>query len=104
MSKEVARHGDSLVWTWPYFAYEATIEASAVSTEVNSRKVARVGDKTSRHLHYDLLFDEDWYWVVGTLIEGSNTVKAEGQGVCRIGDAASCGCKIITGSPDTFAE
>lgn len=38
-----------------------------------------------------------------TMVEGSSTVFAEGIGVCREGDAASCG-HTATGSSDTFAS
>lgn len=37
-----------------------------------------------------------------TMVEGSSTVFAQGIGVCRAGDAASCG-DTATGSADTFA-
>lgn len=38
-----------------------------------------------------------------TLAVGSTTVFAGGKGVCRQGDAASCGHTIGSGSPDTNA-
>ena len=37
------------------------------------------------------------------MVEGSSTVFAEGIGVCRTGDAASCGHEA-TGSSDSFAN
>lgn len=38
-----------------------------------------------------------------TMVEGSSTVFAEGIGICRAGDAASCG-DTATGSSDSFAN
>ena len=38
-----------------------------------------------------------------TMVEGSSSVFAEGIGVCREGDAASCG-HTASGSSDTFAS
>lgn len=38
-----------------------------------------------------------------TMVQGSSDVFAEGIGVCRAGDAASCG-DTATGSSDSFAN
>lgn len=36
------------------------------------------------------------------VVEGSSIGFAEGRAVARIGDAAGCGARVATGSPDTF--
>jgi uncharacterized Zn-binding protein involved in type VI secretion len=37
------------------------------------------------------------------MIQGSSTVFANGIAVCRVGDLASCGHTVSTGSPDASA-
>jgi uncharacterized Zn-binding protein involved in type VI secretion len=84
---KIARHGDIC---------GGAIIATATKTFVNGKKVARIGDRVTSH---------------GTgghsgavMIEGSTDVFAEGIGVCRYGDAASCGHRVTTTSPDTYAD
>lgn len=83
---KVARHGDPC---------GGTIIATAIKTFVNGILVARIGDAITSH--------GTGAHAAATMIEGSATVKAEGIGVCREGDAASCGHTITAASPDTFA-
>ncbi|MEO8603373.1 MAG: PAAR domain-containing protein [bacterium] len=82
----VARNGDSC---------GGTIIATALRTTVNGLAVARIGDQVTSHgdpPHHN-----------AHMVEGSLTVLAEGIGVCRFGDAASCGHTISTASSDVSA-
>ena len=103
MSQRIARHGDLLVGG----STPSTIIATAIKTQVNGIKVARIGDRTTNHLHFLVP-------CYGILVEGSATVKAEGEGICRVGDHTVCynalthtptifQCVISDGSPDTKA-
>tara|TARA_A100001015_G_C14488672_1_gene518357 strand:- start:201 stop:467 length:267 start_codon:yes stop_codon:yes gene_type:complete len=74
-----------------------TITGPGASTVfVNGSKVSLIGDSVAAHspggIHNS-----------ATMVEGSSDVKAEGTGVVRAGDAASCG-HTATGSSDTFAN
>jgi len=66
----------------------------ASSVFVNGSKVSLLGDSVASH--GDSPHDN------ATMVESSSTVSAEGKGVVRQGDAASCG-HTATGSSDTFA-
>lgn len=66
---------------------------------VNGSKVSLIGDAVESHspcpdpvIHCN-----------ATMVQGSSTVFANGIGVVRQGDAASCG-HTATGSNDTFAN
>lgn len=61
---------------------------------VNGALAAVIGDDVSPH--GDIPHDSP------TMVEGSSTVFINKIGVCREGDAASCG-HTATGSSDTFA-
>ena len=73
-----------------------TITGPGASTVfVNGDSVSLIGDSVQNHgksPHNN-----------ATMIEGSSDVFAEGTGVVRAGDAASCG-HTATGSSDTFAN
>ena len=71
------------------------IIATATKTFVNSKLVARIGDKVTSH--------GTGAHSVAVMVEGSSTVLAEGIGVCRLGDAASCGHTVSAASPDVYA-
>ena len=71
------------------------IVATATATAVNGLAPARIGDAVEPH--GDPPHDS------ATMVEGSATVLVEGVGVCRVGDAASCGHTITTGSPNVAA-
>ena len=65
------------------------------TTKCNSSLVAVIGDAVTSHgigPHAS-----------ATMVGGSTTVKINGKGVCRKGDAASCGCTVGTGSLNTKA-
>lgn len=62
---------------------------------VNGDKVSLIGDSVQNH--------GTGQHANATMVEGSSDVKAEGTGVVRAGDAASCG-HTATGSSDTFAN
>lgn len=73
------------------------ISATATKTTVNDQPVARIGDQVASH--GDSPHDS------AVMVEGSSTVIVEGIGVCREGDAASCGhtIELGAGSPSTNA-
>ena len=85
-AKEVARVGiDS--------AGGLILGGGQFTTKCNGSLVAVIGDVITPHglgPH-----------AAATMIEGSSTVKINGKGVCRKGDAASCGHTIGTGSLNT---
>jgi len=66
----------------------------ASSVFVNGSKVSLQGDSVAPH--------GDPPHRSATMVESSSTVSAEGKGVVRQGDAASCG-HTASGSSDTFA-
>lgn len=65
------------------------------SVKVNGATVSVLGDAVAPHgpPPHD----------AATIIQASGTVKAGGIGVVRVGDLASCGDVVATGSPDTNA-
>ena len=73
-----------------------TIQGGGQSTVfVNGSLAAVIGDSVASHglfLH-----------ATATMVEGSQTVFINGIGVCREGDAASCG-HTATGSATVFAN
>ena len=71
------------------------IVATATRTKVNGKLVARIGDQVLPHGNppHDS----------AVMVEGSSTVIVEGKGVCRKGDAASCGHVVAAGSGDVTA-
>lgn len=73
------------------------ITATAMTTTVNGLAPVRIGDPIAPH--------GEPPHAAATMLEGSETVFFEGIGVCRVGDAASCGHTIEEGdaSPDTNA-
>jgi uncharacterized Zn-binding protein involved in type VI secretion len=84
---KVARNGD---------VCGGLIIATATKTYINGKLVARIGDSITSHgigKHAS-----------ATMVGGSSTVFAEGIGVCRLGDVASCGHAISTASSDTEAN
>jgi len=72
-----------------------TITGPGASTVfVNGSKVSLLGDSVAPH--------GDSPHNNATMVESSNSVTAEGKGVVRQGDSASCG-HTATGSTDTFS-
>ncbi len=73
------------------------ITATAETAMVNGLAPVRIGDPVEWH--------GEPPHAAATMVEGSETVFFEGIGVCRVGDAASCGHTIEEGdaSADTFA-
>jgi uncharacterized Zn-binding protein involved in type VI secretion len=73
------------------------IIATATTTRVNGQLVARIDDPVASH--------GEPPHNAATMAEGSSTVIIEGKGVCRVGDAATCGHTILEGdaSENTFA-
>ena len=92
---KVARHGD---WFTDGWIASGQIVATATKTFVNGLAVARVGDVMG-HWHWW----GTWWWVLGVINTGSTSVKAEGQPIARLGDTLSCGCTIVSASPDVDA-
>jgi len=93
---KIARHGD--LYAGPFSFNPPGIVATATKTFINGKAVARVGDPQT-HLHW-------WpflYWITGVINSGSSSVKAEGKKVARLGDTLSCGCTIVSASPDVDA-
>ena len=64
--------------------------STTTSVLVNGKPIAVLGDSVTDH--GDSPHDS------ATLVLGSTTVFAGGKPVCRIGDLASCGDSISTGS------
>lgn len=82
----VARHGDPC---------GGSIIATAIKTTVNGLAIARLGDPVTSH--------GDSPHNSAVLVQASSTVFAEGIAICRVGDLASCGHAISSGSPDCHA-
>ena len=62
--------------------------------KVNGSPVAVIGDSVASHG----LSPHD----AATLVSGSGTFSFGGKKICRVGDSASCGDVISTGSPTFF--
>ena len=73
--------------------------ASAKSVFVNTKKIARAGDKLKPHL---IRFGKYCVPHRAKINKGSRTVFAEGEPVARIGDSADRG-RMIRGSRNVFA-
>ena len=77
---QVARLGDAI-------SHGGAIIQGSPNVFVDGRPVARRGDQVMCALH-GLQF----------ITSASSKVKANGQGIARIGDTTSCGATIISGS------
>jgi uncharacterized Zn-binding protein involved in type VI secretion len=71
------------------------IIATATKTFVNGLLVARLGDTVTSH--------GTGPHAAATLVGCSLTVLVEGKGVCRFGDAATCGHTVSMASPSVNA-
>ena len=67
----------------------------APTVKVNGATVSVLGDSVASH--------GSGPHVAATIITASGNVNAEGKGVVRDGDLASCGHTVINGSADTNA-
>lgn len=83
----IARHGDSC---------GGSIVATAATVRVDGLPVARVGDAITPH--------GDPPHHAAVLESGSPTVLVEGRAVVRVGDRASCGHLVSSGSPATVID
>lgn len=85
MAAKVARINDEI-------SHGGFIIEGSPNVEVNSRKVARLGDDVICNVHGPQI-----------ITSASSTVKANGIGVARLGDSISCGAVISTASDNTTA-
>jgi uncharacterized Zn-binding protein involved in type VI secretion len=69
------------------------IASEKVTTTVNSKPVARIGDKVLCFKHGE----------TEIIASGNNNVLNEKKQIARIGDKTKCGAKLLGGSHDTFA-
>ena len=67
----------------------------APTIKVNGSTVSVLGDAVASH--------GSGPHAAATIITASGSVNAEGKAVVRVGDLASCGHTVATGSPDTNA-
>jgi uncharacterized Zn-binding protein involved in type VI secretion len=81
----VARNGDPM-------SHGGTVGVITTKTYANGILVVTVGAPYNCPLH-----------AAQTMAVGSATVDAEGSALCRVGDAATCGATVVSGSPDTFS-
>lgn len=88
ISGAVSRHGDVT-------SHSGSISASASSTFVNEKLVARLGDDCGSGDSEDGHGDS-------VISSGSSKLYAEGIKVARVGDGCSCGASVATGSSNTF--
>jgi len=71
------------------------VTATAIKTLIEGKSPIRIGDLVASHgvgPH-----------IAATMVEGSTTVIVEGIGVCRQGDAASCGHTLTATATKTNA-
>jgi len=67
----------------------------APSVKTNGSTTSVLGDSVAPH--------GSGPHAAATIITASGTVNAEGKGVVRVGDLASCGHTVVGGSPDVNA-
>ena len=70
------------------------IGPGAPTVLVNGSPVSTLGDAVTPH--------GDPPHSSATIIKSSTTVFAQGKGIVRVGDKASCGHSVASGSPNVF--
>ena len=76
----VARDSDPM-------SHGGVVNATQSSKKANGRGIVRIGDPYSCPIHGGQ-----------TMVTGSATVKALGAYICRVGDSATCGATVVSGS------
>jgi uncharacterized Zn-binding protein involved in type VI secretion len=90
-TRALARNGDTLN------ASGATIVATAVRTFCNGIAIARDGDAVTPHPPGGASHNN-----ATVQASGSQTVYVEGIPVVAVGDSATCGHVVTSGSPNVF--
>ena len=67
------------------------VVSSTATTDIDGKRVARIGDKVTCSQHGDTV-----------IAAGDPTVIIDGQPVARHGDKTACGATLIAGQPRTF--
>ncbi|MDH7601902.1 MAG: PAAR domain-containing protein [Armatimonadota bacterium] len=88
MARPQARLGDMS-------SHGGTIITGSVTTMVNGRPAARMGDKHACPIPYH---------GVTPIVTGSLKTTTDGRPNARVGDVTGCGAVIVGGSPDSLVD